>query len=373
MIVAGGTYLEVCLSPSHTRLLGSGGRAFRALQNLNPSIELYTFHKSPALLKAALGSRVHVFPSAQSIEFFYRHPLARPDISHWPTTRLADVKISAEMALSFGCVEGDFVIEADVLVYDPQSAPSYPEVLPRGSRANRIAFVLNEIDAKRLTGKDDVLEAGQTLHRSCSASATVVKHGPFGAFVWDGSDNPKHIPAYLTQKVNKIGSGDVFSATFAYHWGERALGAVEAAARASAHTAEYVETNVLPCPLEPKGREPIPLRSGQANRFLLIADLDTAIGRWLGYDARSALTDLGAKVFIVSVSNLDSVSNIDGFDAAFVAVPSPKDNMLQRLLQTHLPIVVYVNDEKALEVLTIKGVTFESDFASSVYRTFWGR
>jgi sugar/nucleoside kinase (ribokinase family) len=49
-----------------------------------------------------------------------------------------------------------------------------------------------------------------------NTEAVVVRDGAVGAYVFDRNAAPRHGPSYPTCSVYKIGSGDVFSATFAH-------------------------------------------------------------------------------------------------------------------------------------------------------------
>ncbi|WP_375167134.1 MULTISPECIES: PfkB family carbohydrate kinase [unclassified Bradyrhizobium] len=80
------------------------------------------------------------------------------------------------------------------------------------------------------------------------AAVLVVKRGPRGAIVYQVGDDPIEIPVYRSETVFKIGSGDVFSAAFALHWGERAIDAATAADIASKSVAHFVDGHALPLP-----------------------------------------------------------------------------------------------------------------------------
>jgi sugar/nucleoside kinase (ribokinase family) len=110
-----------------------------------------------------------------------------------------------------------------------------------------LALVLNHGEAKILTGEADPSHAAAAVARSDGAEVVVIKMGAAGALVFAGG-SARHVPAYQSSAVNKIGSGDVFSATFAHFWGERGQDAATAADLASRYTAGYVEDRILPVP-----------------------------------------------------------------------------------------------------------------------------
>src|SRR5207237_4443331 len=94
------------------------------------------------------------------------------------------------------------------------------------------------------------------------------------------------------------GSGDVFSAVFAYCWGERNLSPPDAALAASAAVAEYVETRSLPLSELPSAddRESYFRDSIQPNVYLAGPFFDLS-QRWLIEECLSLLESLGAEVF----------------------------------------------------------------------------
>ena len=73
-----------------------------------------------------------------------------------------------------------------------------------------------------------------------AADVVVVKRGCSGATVHRPGRDPVAVPAYRSARVFKIGSGDVFSAAFAHHWGERGLDAAATWAGAGGAAARLI-------------------------------------------------------------------------------------------------------------------------------------
>jgi hypothetical protein len=87
--------------------------------------------------------------------------------------------------------------------------------------------------------------AGITLLES--AEVVVIKNGVQGAQVFT-ANRVDRIPAFQTRDVFLVGSGDVFSAIFAYAWMHDGQDPVSAAQLASRATAFYCQTRALPIP-----------------------------------------------------------------------------------------------------------------------------
>ncbi|WP_236960205.1 PfkB family carbohydrate kinase [Methylobacterium durans] len=252
MIIAGGCYLEVCTVPRWRRLFGSGGRAAAAVGRLSPGTVLHTYaHRTwvPDVVSSlhAFGVTASVRPIDQRISFSYFHPLSPALLEPAEPTAQAPLAVSGDIVLRFGFVEGDAVVEARRAVHDPQTGQAAQAFRANGSRAETLAVVLNQGEAEVATGAagDDVGAALLAAHR---ADVVVVKRGCEGARVFRAQGAPADIPAYRSERVFKIGSGDVFSAAFAHHWGERGLEPAAAADLASRHVAHFVDYHALPLP-----------------------------------------------------------------------------------------------------------------------------
>ena len=265
MIVAGGVYVESCVTPPSRILMGSGGRAAAAASGSGP-VSLHTFHPldQEDNLHAnfgPLGIDVTVHPSSGIVVFDYLHPLSYPRISPVPLPHADAVLVRGAQVLRFGCLEGGFVVDAGEAVYDPQNGAA-PERFPaNGSRADRLALVLNAGEARALTGHDDLGQTAAVLLERERASVVVAKDGPVGAHVFEPGRTPGSVPAYEARGAHKVGSGDVFSATFARLWfsGTSPTPAADAASR---HAAHYVSTRILPCPVDLPPMEPRTISDG---------------------------------------------------------------------------------------------------------------
>lgn len=264
VIIAGGSYIEVCRYPNWNRLFGSGIRAAAALQILSPTSALYTYAPSSyrddvhATVRS-LGLGVNITESDQDCVFTWLHPF---DLLESPNKRAKrdPIQVTADAVLRFGMVEGSAVVHAKRAVYDPQNETE--EFSENGSVADELVMILTEPEilkkaGKRLAEKEErraVIEAEVAkliflYGRRFKFFAILLKDKVGGVSVYVG-DEPTPIKTYAAESFFKIGSGDVFAAAFAYAWAERNLNVYAAAEYAARSLAWFVEGGRLPLPHE---------------------------------------------------------------------------------------------------------------------------
>ena len=131
-----------------------------------------------------------------------------------------------------------------------------------------------------------------------NAVVVVVKQAAGGALVVDNHGNEWTVPAYATDRVFTIGSGDVFAAAFTLAWGVEGSPPDAAADYASRAAATYVETSVLPMQspsdAAAQARPPAAVRK---HRVYLAAPFRDIGQRATVNEARRILRDLGMSVF----------------------------------------------------------------------------
>ncbi|GLH22035.1 hypothetical protein BR1R3_47770 [Pseudomonas atacamensis] len=394
--IVGGTYFEQCMCPMWQELFGSGGRAATAIARLGGEAKLATYvdETSEAILRqrAALeGFTVEATTIEQSLHFRYTHGLANPSIRPAPKPALT-LKVMDACVIRFGMLEGDSVVTANCAVYDPQNPTNPVPFHANGSKAQRLALVLNRSEAEALHGSADLNAAtlARALAKSQSAEIVIIKMGPAGALLYF-QDQIHHIPSYITSRVWKVGSGDVFVATFAWFWADLALDPVDAAEKASRATAYYCQTQgfvsedelavyrPVPAPLPKKsrtGRTPLVYLAGP---FFSLAQL------WLIEEARGQLLEMGLNVFSpvhdvghgpaedVVQKDLDAIHACDlmlaigdGLDAGTIY-----EIGYARALKK--PVVMYVENESEEDQKMMQGsdCILCDDFVTSIYRTVW--
>ena len=395
--VVGGTYHEICREPRWDQLFGSGLRAAAALGTLSDEVRLSTYigdHQRPTLDAYALeyGVDVDAAPAPATLRFSYIHGLARPWID--PPLHLitpADpLRVDASVVLRFGILEGDAIVHGGRVVYDPQSAYDPRPFAENGSTADHLAVVANSREGEVLTGRSGVDAIGQALIEEHGAEVALLKRGASGVRVFHAG-GVEDVPAFRTETVFPIGSGDVFSAVFAHHWAERGIPPVEAAAEASRATAWYCATQRLPVPqgatIGQILKGPIRPTAGgrQPRRIYLAGPFFTTSERWLVEESRDALRQQGLSVFspfhdvgvgpasevvpkdIEALNACDAVfAIVDGFDAGTLFE-------VGYARSRGVPVVAFVQNEpeEPLKMLVGTGCQIVDEFVSAIYRASW--
>lgn len=376
MHIAGGLYKEICLVPDWSAEYGSGGRAAAAVARLSPGTVLHAY--APTLGSSGqdaleqLGVELRLQPSSHGIAFAYFHPLSTPYIEPRRSTivRHAPIEVSGEAVLRFGFLEGEAIVRANRAVYDPQTSVSPAWFADNDSCADELALVLNEAEARALSGRGDVREAATALLQ-LGARVVVVKCGVRGALVMERGGAIGEVPAYRSERVFKIGSGDVFSSVFALEWAERKQPALLAAERASLSVAAYCASGTLPLTSDAlTQREPVMPKG--APLVLLDGAVDTIGRRFAMEEARSSLLELGASVVCPALDGPPTSGPISSV-AALVISEGLLDDLqprLQGLESTGIPIIL-LDELRATDILTQGRCKVTSDLTSAIYFTLW--
>lgn len=300
IVIAGGCYWEACEAPDWRALYGSGGRAAEALIGRAPII-LHTYY--PKAREADLypllasGIDVRAADCASALAFAYFHPLSDPVLAPRRTDILRGPPLEAagDAVLRFGLVEGDAIVHGRRVVYDPQSAGEFDPFGRNGSSAHELAVVLNAHELRTGSRTDDLDAAANALLKS-GAEVVVVKCGVQGAFVHARRRSSAWVPAYWSDAVFKIGTGDVFSAAFTYSWAHLRQDPVEAAHDASRSVAQYAANRQLPLtPANDEARSRA-AGAGRSGVVHLIGSKARLADRWLYEEAAWRLQQLGAHV-----------------------------------------------------------------------------
>ena len=300
--VVGGLYRERCLWPAWNRLLGSGGRAAAALVGHVDDITFRTY-ASPTTVEDFTpeaqidGLQFRSEPVSQLISFDYVHSLSTPVIAPSPPriSTYEPINARAEVVLRFGMLEGTARVESDRCVYDPQSAFSPQPFGRNASHAAKLAIVGNRREITELGRSDDPAEASARLLHD-GAEVVIVKSGAQGAHVITTTETT-HVPAYRSDTVWTLGSGDVFAAMFAARWGVHGDTPTAAARLASAAVSAYANDRQLPIPSTESLRREATSATAVAGEVYLAGPFFTVSQRWLIEEVRQGLTNLGLVVF----------------------------------------------------------------------------
>ena len=388
--VVGGVYHERCITPDWHQLYGSGGRAAAALSGFT-QVKLHSYLggvdlRSLRALAAATGFEFATTEIPETVGFLYFHPLSVPFIS--PTTIRSgpDLAVEAETVLRFGMLEGDAVVRGSRVVYDPQSANAPKSFRANGSTADSLAIVLNRRELELLVGDPNPETAAAALLIAERADTVVVKSGSRGALVVQADGLITQVPAYQTDFVFSIGSGDIFAAAFAAYWGLDGLSATVAADLSSRVVARYCESRSAAIPSAEEAKAwPIAPATFRTGRVYLAGPFFSMGERWLVEEARAALLGFGLEVF----SPLHDVGTGPAEDVA------PKDlaglDLCDRMLALAdgadtgtifeigyarakgIPVIVFATtlSTEALKMIAGSDCVIVDDFCTAIYRTGW--
>ncbi|MFC4242649.1 PfkB family carbohydrate kinase [Gryllotalpicola reticulitermitis] len=310
MIIGGGTYRERVDSTQYTEDIGGSG--FRAASLLSGTsvqfVSAVEDELSPLLEGACslLGITCRNVGRDRSVGFHYRAPFVEP-IVHGHSARLSTTfEIEGEHALVFGIVErGERQITATSLVYDPQSTDDIllTEETPPWRTPERLAISANAAETRAFADVTDLDAAARMVADKLKADVVITKVGGRGCLVTESANkNQTWIGVHATATVNKLGSGDVFSAAFAQAWHGGAE-PIEAARFASAATAWWCDGNglrlspaALAGELPDAGAEELD-NEGRSPLIYLAGPFFTIEQRWLIDQCKSFLEGAGAEVF----------------------------------------------------------------------------
>lgn len=401
--IIGGVYQEVCIKPSINQIQGSGGRASLAILNMGGTINLHSY--IPTEFLSELNSsfnftgtefKINDLKTNNAITFKYNHgldPFNPPIVS-----QMAPIEISAQNILIFGMIESSAKVDGNFVVYDPQNTFSTEPFNKNGSTAEHLALVLNENEARKLnnsTFQENLNDVIASLHVKESAEIVIVKLGAQGSIVSYGN-NLHQIPAFKTDTVNKIGSGDCFSAHFAYNWIEKKLPPESAALEASKATAYFCETSILPTEYYLKQFKPNKITSESGKKKIKIyiaAPFFTMSQLWLVEQIRYNLLEMGMEV-ISPYHDLGFISNehltdeimvetcnndlnaIDECDMVYAVLDGYDPGTLAEIgfaLAKNKSIILLCEDIKRsdLTMFTAQNIIRESDYVTSIYKTLW--
>lgn len=393
MVVAGGLYREQCAWPAWDHLYGSGGRAAVALGGRPAAIELHTYASAQAAetfgpYANVYGVRLTAHAVDRTVAFEYVHSMSTPVIRPTPARIVhhEPFDVHSECVLRFGMMEGSARVEADICIYDPQSAFAPEDFSANGSKAGRLAIVGNAGEIRALGRSSDLFAAASALISS-GVELVVAKGGPRGATLFvDGK--AAAIPAFLSENVWTLGSGDVFAAAFAAGWAVEGLSAVDAARAASVAVSEYANTMSLPIrDIGKLAASVVQEVAAVGGDVYLAAPFFDMARLWLVDEARRCLSQSGLKVFsplhdvgrgpasevvekdIEAIKKCDLVfALVDGLDAGTLFEVG-----YARALGKPVYALAQAVKSVDLKMLEGSGCFIHSDFVTAVHHAAWRR
>lgn len=390
MLVVGGSYRELCIRPERDEMWGSGLRAAAALSDLSPGVRLVTgldgeLDAAARIMASAHGVELEAVTRNEPVSFSYFTPLSPPFIGG-RTARLRDrLQVNDDVVLAYGMVEaGEIRVQSRSLILDPQRPRELAEIPMEGFRYERLALILNRVEAATLSGRDEPEESAAELARRYRAEVVVVKCGAMGAVVhYAGSTTG--VGAFQTDRVFAIGSGDVFAAGFAWAWGERGMSPVEAARVGSLSAAWWCSGGLLPVPIDVgQMKTDLPELKPRSVQVYLAAPFFTLAELWLVGLCRDTMRAFGARVFspVHDVGRqVDDIASQDlkGLDSsdAILAILDGADSgtwfEVGWARKQGKPVVAYCDpkNEQQLKMALGTQVEVHSDLSTAVYRAVW--
>lgn len=390
--IVGGIYAERCIEPYWNEVFGSAGRAAMALADAMDGIRLVSFRADS--LRADLANLEFITGTAlagpqveEGISFDYMHSLADPRIRPRPDAipQHGTIDVEDDLVLRFGMLEGDARVRAGRAVYDPQSAFDPQPFHANGSHADELALVVNRLEGRKLTGLHDPGAIVTALIDNGRADVAVLKMGGRGALVGWG-EHRVTVPAFRSERVWKIGSGDVFSAAFLLFWGAEGARPDEAALLASKAVSIYADTRSLPIPsrsqLENGTFTPVTPGSG---RVYLAAPFFNLGEVWMVEEARKCLRDMGVDVFSPlhdvgrglahDVAGAD-LAGLDACDAVLAILNGGDAGTIFEIgyaTARGRPVVALAQNVRPedLKMPEGSGCTIAEDFVTAIYQAVW--
>jgi len=396
--IIGGIYNERTIFPEDDVIYGSGGRAAAALSQLDSDIKLTSYvgeNRRTDIeyhIKNIWKVELEPYYIPEIVSFSYYHGLSTPVIkpTQLPIPNLPTIEVKDNVILQFGMLEGQVIVKGNKVVYDPQN-PENPDFFDKnGSTAQDLAYVLNRNEAFMLSQKCDSDEAAAIILSKHNASVVIIKSGAYGAKIYTRTTT-EHVGAYMTQKVWSVGSGDIFSAVFAYFWGMKNSTPLEAAQYASKGAALYCETRQLPICEDAFSEKKfklkflLPLKKPTEANIYLAGPFFTMGQLWLIEEARTALMNAGFNVFSpyhdVGLGDADEVvpADIQGIEDADVMLALCDGLDAGTLFEVGyavkkgLPIVAFGEQTSSESMKMLYGTNCKvfKDFASAIYHAQW--
>ncbi|PPD01828.1 MAG: nucleoside 2-deoxyribosyltransferase [Hyphomicrobium sp.] len=391
MKVVGGVYSEYCYDPHWHQIFGSGGRGAAALKVLGvPKVELHSClpnngERTVAASLNSYGMELHNIRSSPINEFRYTHPLSEPQWNKKPGPLECIGSICDDCIVAYGMVEGYVTLSGKTIIYDPQAEDAETPLDKIIISSERLALVLNEREVIRMGDSENYVNAAQRLLNNSGAQVIIVKRGPYGCSVIENG-NIATIPVYQSSKIFKIGTGDIFTAAFAYYWSQKNFKASEAADAASRCVSAYAETQSIDAIVEQNVNNRKPILVKRKPKVYLAGPFFSLSQRFLIEEAKRALESLSADVFsplhevgLEDTPQEIATADLRGLDQCTAILALITDLDVGTIFEIgyatakDIPVVAYsegVKDEH-LTMLMGSGCVCSSDFCSAIYQSIW--
>lgn len=390
--VIGGTYREINYDDILSEIYGSGFRSCKFLLENKCDVHFYTSGNSDT--SGYLNENKKVYPkfkfdcidSKQMITFKYNFALDNPTIFPNILTieKTKKIEVENKNIICFGMLETDFSINGEKVVYDPQTSIKPKKFSEIGS-ANELVYIVNWNEAKSIASSDDINKVKDFFFRVEKVTALIIKKGPSGAKLFY-ENKEFNIPSYITDNVNKIGSGDIFSGSFGYYWMKRGLPFEECAMLASKSTSLYCDKRVY---VDTSNFEYdyIDFKSTdlESKQVYLAAPFFSLAELILIDKIRNAFLEFGVKVFspfhdiglgdnvTIAKKDLEGIQNSDIIFCVFDNLDSGTLIESGYSLALNKKIIGYHRTGRKSDLLMLKPGSFKAydNLTTSIYNTIW--
>lgn len=388
MIVVGGTYNESCDELGYDALYGSGMKAAASLAAVDPDVRFVTAVDAANrdMLDStarALGVRdVVVVERSEAIGFHYATSVSKPYMYGADQPHVEIAEVTGDAVTVFGMVEAVPSVSGDRVVIDPQHSPT--RWWRDRVQAKHLCLVMNAHEAMTMTGIAHVEGAAAELMETERCEAVVVKLGAHGALVAQPGSPAAYVDAHPTSEVFPIGSGDVFTAGFAWAWTQGA-DPVKAAGCGSWAASLWCGSRSLPIPNTILDAIPITRTDARRHPKVYLAGPFFDVGQRHVIDLlRVALRELGATPFSplheigpggpeVAIADLDALASCDGVLALLDGDDAGTVFEVGWATAKGIPVtgVAARPGPHSLTMIEGSGTAIRTDMASGVYQAIW--
>lgn len=398
MIIVGGTYSEICFEPIWEHIFGSGFRAVNLFLENNNSQEITYYTYADKEIKQHLDYYANLYTNLtikaievfKSPEFHYDHPLKTPTIIPRPDLYGKaghTLQAKGDNMLVYGLLEATINVEGGKVVYDPQSPINPIPFSSTGSKAEQLITIVNRSEAKRIAGSDEISIIRDYFFNKEKCYALIIKMGARGALLFESvSKDPIRIPVFITNKVWPIGSGDIFSAFFAYNW-FNGIDLKTSALSASEATAIYCNSKNITNSNELNSFSfpELLIDSVPKGQVYLAGPFFTFGERWLVNEVWNSLKGFGLKVFspfhdvghgkAKDVVDKD-LEGLDESEIVFAIIDGLDSGTLFEVgyaVSQKKKVIAFVQNEgeESLKMLEGTDCVIEKDFTTAIYKTYW--
>jgi hypothetical protein len=391
--VIGGTYREIDYDEILIDIFGSGFRGAKFLLENNCSVDFHTSGNHETLLFLNENKKVYNNLSFDCrdyndmITFKYSFSLDQPTIfpNLLSISKTEELNVQGENIIAFGMLESDFKLKGKKIVYDPQTSIK-PNKFSDIGEAEELVYIVNMKEAHSLASSYDLHEIKNFFFIKEKASAFILKNGPYGATLYYANEEIK-IPSYITKNVNKIGSGDIFTASFGYYWFQKGFSFQEAALNASRTTAYYCDKKVFVDVSQIDNFEFIEFYTKElTNKQVYLASPFFAIAELILVDKiRNAFLEFGVKVFspfhdiglgddiTIAKKDIDGIENSDIIFCVFDNLDSGTLVESGYSLAKGKKIIGYHRtcEESKLLMLKPGDLQIFNNLTTAIYQTIW--